>query len=49
MQITQIGRLPLEELYENEELIGKHVRVISNASDEHHRKFGRIVGFAEDK
>ena len=48
MQITQTGRLPLEDLYENEELIGKHVRVISDMSDEHHRKFGRIVGFTED-
>jgi len=46
-QTVQKNRMPLENLYTNDELIGKHVRIISKASYKNYRKFGRIVGFTK--
>lgn len=46
MEAIQTGqRMPLKSQHSNEELIGKYVRVISDASHKHYRMFGRIVGF----
>ena len=42
-------RLPLLTKYTKDELVGKHVRVISNASYKHYKKFGRIVGFTKNE
>ena len=42
-------RLLSDTWYTDDELIGKYVRVISNASYKHFRKIGRIVGFSSNK
>ena len=42
-------RLPLLTKYSKDELIGRRVRVISNASYKHYKKFGRIVGFTKNE
>lgn len=40
-------RIPSEKYYTNEELIGKYVKIVSNASHKHYGKYGKIVGFAK--
>ena len=45
---TEYCRLPLRTQYSNKDLIGKIVRVISNASYKHYKDFGRIVGFTKN-
>jgi len=47
MYKTDSKRIPNSKEYSNKELIGKRVRVTSNASSRHYRKFGRIVGFTK--
>lgn len=42
-------RLPLLTKYSKDDLIGRRVRVISNASYKHYKKFGRIVGFTKNE
>lgn len=47
MYKTDSKKVPSSKNYTNAELIGKRVRVTSNASHRHYKKFGRIVGFSK--
>ena len=40
-------RTPDKKTYENSQLIGKYVKILSNASYKHYKKIGRIVGFTK--
>lgn len=44
---TQVdkSRIPTTDNYTNKELLGKFVRVVSDASHKHFKDYGRITGF----
>lgn len=49
MRQIETQRLPLQQNYANDELIGKYVKVQSKASHTYRGKFGKIIGFSESK
>ena len=49
MYKTDSKRIPNSREYSDEELIGKYVRVASNASSRNYNRYGRIVGFTKNR
>lgn len=47
VNIVDESRIPLLKKYSKEELIGRRVRVVSNASYKHYKRYGRIIGFSK--
>lgn len=44
-----MSHLVINTWHTDEELLGKYVKVVSNASYKHYRNIGRIVGFSTNK